>query len=245
MNRFLILTALAAAALLLSSCIDSREEIWLNPSGSGKARITLSVPSSAIILRGGPDAVSSSIDEILAKHPSIVSVDKNIITQDNRSTIDVTFRFNSALDLSASMAKAMEDPKIPAPARYFMGKTSFRQDGLTFTGERLIDAGKAVPGSRFLPPADANFRLQTILHLPFTPSEHNATRTANNGRTLIWDIPLATALRSPHIQRIQVRATTPLILAIATTSALILIISLLLWRRRIRSRKINIAPPMP
>jgi hypothetical protein len=236
-----LVALLAAPILLLSSCIDSREEIWLHSSGSGKARITVGLPSSVITLRGGPEAVSALIDELLAVHPSIISVEKQITTVDKRSTIQVSFRFDSAFQLSSSMAKAANDPKIPAPARHFMGRTVFLQDGLAFTGERVIDVGKAIPGSRFLPPTDSNHRLQTILHLPLAPTEHNATRVENNGRTLIWDIPLTTALRAPHIQRIRVRAPAPLVAAISITTSLILLAAILLWRksRNLRTKEIQ------
>jgi hypothetical protein len=242
-NRLLPRVALLATlALLLPACIDSREEIWLHPSGGGKAHITLSLPSSVVTLRGGPDAVAAFIDDLLAQHPSIVSVDKQISTAGKRTTIDVSFRFDSALQLSSSMAKAADDPNIPAPARHFMGRTLFQQDGLGFTGERVIDVGKAIPGSRFFPDTNTDHRLQTILHLPFAPSEHNATRAKNDGRTLIWDIPLATALRTPHIQRIRVRASTPLVATAGIASSLITAAAILLWRKRRRSRA-NAAPP--
>lgn len=241
-----LLILLAAPILLLSSCIDSREEVWLYPSGGGKARITVSLPSSAITLRGGTDAVARDIDEFLAKHPSIASTEKHITTQDNRTTIDVSLHFNSALDLSSSMAKSITDTKIPSPVRHFIGKTSILQDGLAFTGERMIDVGKAIPGSRLLPSTGNNYRLKTILHLPFAPTEHNATRTENKGRSLIWDIPLATAMRAPHIQRIRVQPPAPLIAGFGIGASLIILTLLLLWRkRRRRLRSLQAAPVDP
>lgn len=238
MNRLCYLAALLAAPiLLLSSCIDSREEIWLHPSGGGMAHISVTLPASVITLRGGPDAVASAIDDLLAKHPSIVSVEKNITTAEKRSTIDVSFRFNSALELSSSMSSAASDPKIPAAVRHFMGKTLLYQDGLTLTGERIIDIGKAIPSPLFLPHSQAGHQLQTILHLPLAPTEHNATRVENEGRTLIWDIPLTAAMRAPHIQRIQVRPSTSLLAAISLTTSILLTATLVIWRKR-RNRRI-------
>lgn len=241
MNRLRPLIALLAApVLLLSSCIDSREEIWLQRSGGGKARITVSLPSSVVTLRGGPDAVSALIDELLAVHPTITAVEKHITTEDKRATVDVSFRFGSALDLSSTMANAAADPKIPAAVRHIMGRTTLQQDGLALTGERIIDVGKAIPGSSFFASSGTDHRLQTIIHLPLTPTEHNATRVENNGRTLIWDIPLSTALRAPHIQRIRVRAPAPLVAAISITATLMALAALFFWRKRSRLRKAEI-----
>lgn len=228
---------MVAPLLLLTSCIDSREEIWLNPSGSGKVRITVSVPSSAIALRGGSDAITTSIDTLLSRHPGVSSVHKEITTADNRSTIDVSFEFDSALKLSSSMAESADDPDIPAPLRHFMGRTTLRQDGLGITGERVIHIEKAIPGSGLLASATTGNRLQTILHLPLAASEHNATRVENGGNTLIWDIPLATAMRSAHIQRVQVRAPKPLLAGIIITAAVFVGAAILLWRSRRRLRK--------
>jgi hypothetical protein len=236
---------LAAPVLLLSSCIDSREEIWLQPSGGGKTRITVSLPSSVITLRGGPGAVSSLIDELLAIHPSITGIEKKITTKDKRTTIDVSFHFDSALELSSSMAKSATDPKIPAAIRHIIGRTTLQQDGLAFTGERIIDVGKAIPGSGFFASSGNDHRLQTIIHLPVTPTEHNATRVENNGRTLIWDIPLSTALRSPHIQRIRVRAPSSIVATISITTALVLLSTIHFWRKRRRLRKAENQPFSP
>lgn len=238
MNRFFHTASLIIAPLLLlTSCIDSKEEIWLNPSGSGKAHITVSIPSSAITLRGGPDAVSATIDSLLSRHPGISSIHKQITNTDNRSTIEVSFEFDSALRLSTSMAESADDPDIPAPLRHFMGRTTLQQDGLGLTGERVIHIEKAIPGSGLLASATSGRQLQTILHLPIAATEHNATRVENSGKTLIWDIPLSTAMRSAHIQRVQVRAPKPLLAAMIIAAGVIVAAAFLFWRNRSRLRK--------
>lgn len=245
MKHLLRLLALTAAPVLaLVSCIDSREEIWIHPSGSGHALITVSLPTSAITLRGGPDAVSTWIDKLLSVHPSITAVDKNIITEDNRTIMAVSLHFDSILDLSSTMAKSATDSKIPAPVRYIMGRIVIQQDGLGFTGERIVDASKAIPGAGFLASSAKDHQLLTIIHLPFTPTEHNATRVENKGRTLIWDIPLSAALRTPHIQRIRVRAPATLVATITIATAIVLFSATLFWRKRKRLRTAeNLAAP--
>ena len=58
----------------------------------------------------------------------------------------------------------------------------------------------------------------TIIHLPSAASSSNASRVENGGRTLIWDTPLARALKSPVSNRFKIEIPIPW--KIVTTIAL-------------------------
>ncbi|MFN9821119.1 MAG: hypothetical protein ACK56K_10530, partial [Akkermansiaceae bacterium] len=47
--------------LLVSSCLDSHEEVWINADASGKARVQLSLPTSAVVANGGEKEIRSMI----------------------------------------------------------------------------------------------------------------------------------------------------------------------------------------
>jgi hypothetical protein len=60
-----------------------------------------------------------------------------------------------------------------------------------------------------MPASSLEGRLVTIMHLPAPASDSNATRTENRGRTLVWETPFATAVKSPVTYRFKMRAPLP------------------------------------
>ena len=88
--------------------------------------------------------------------------------------------------------------QLPSSANNLAGKVETAIIGRTIDFKRTISPGAAFPGSRFMPAS--NFRdhhLVYIIHLPLAAKESNATRTENNGKTLVWDFPLDQAIQKP------------------------------------------------
>src|SRR6478609_5988227 len=178
-----------AAALLLVSCIDGREEFWLNADGSGRADVTYSLPAAAAKFQGGEAGVRKMVGDFLAATPGLISPHCEVTTDQDRLVIRVQAAFDSVLDLKA-MSRNGSLENLPSSATNLAGKVNVTVDGRTIDFSRTIAAGKALPGATFMPASRFEGRkLLYIVHLPVPATGSNATRTEDGGRTLAWDFP--------------------------------------------------------
>jgi len=200
---------LLAVACQLTSCIDSREEFWLEANGKGRAEITYSLPAAAARVQGGESEIREMITGFLKNTPAISASSHEVTTEGDRTRVKVRISFDSALDLmDAASGPAMRH--LPSAASHLAGQVDAKFRGRTLDFTRTISPGRALPGSAFLP--DSQFegrRLVTVLHLPAPATESNATRVENGGRTLVWDMPLAIAVRAPITTRFKVEIPIP------------------------------------
>ena len=200
-RRSMLRVLACAAAGLLASCIDGREEIWLNADGSGRAEVSYSLPAAAAKLQGGETGVQQMIEGFLKDTPAISASSCEVTTVGDRMHIRVRTSFDSALELKdISTGEALG--KLPSSATGLTGDFKIDVHGLTVNFARTIKAGEALPGAGFIPVSRFKDRQLTyIIHLPQAATDSNATRTENSGRTLVWDFPLAVAIQGPVVTR--------------------------------------------
>ncbi|MFD2255067.1 hypothetical protein ACFSSA_00125 [Luteolibacter algae] len=237
--KFLVVWLLAT---LLVSCFDTREEIWISADSSGAARIQVIFPAKAATLYGGETGVREMIEAFFDGNSAFSSHTISSSQENGRMQLDITCTFENALDLKNALGEANLE-KLPKGGTGFAGETDVTFSGTDLHFKRLVNLPKAMPGAIFLPESQLRgHSLTTIIHLPNRATSHNATLTANEGRTLIWETPLASAFKKP----IESRFTMPLPipwLYISIVAVLILILSLSLvfylrgkFRRRITLR---------
>ncbi len=197
----------AAAALVLSvaSCIDGREEYWLQADGRGRAEITYRVPAAAAALHGGESGIRKALGQFIRETPEITAGSCEVATEGGRLRVTLRASFDSALAIKDLVSgKSMKH--LPPAATGLVGKITTNLEGWTIHFSRRISASKAIPGSPFLPASQLEgHRLTYIVHLPAVPGESNAMRTEDGGRTLVWDVPLAQAVQGPVMTRFQMR----------------------------------------
>lgn len=209
-RRFILRLLTLLAACLLVSCIDGREEVWLNADGSGRADVSYSLPAAAAAFQGGEDGVRRMIEGFLKKSPAISSSRCEVTQINDRLVIRVRASFDSAGDLGKiSQGQSLE--KLPSSANHLAGKFRVKQQRLSVDFSRTITAGGALPGATFMPESQFNGRnLTYIIHLPEAASESNATRVGDGGRMLAWEFPLAMAIRDPIIIRFKAPIPIPI-----------------------------------
>jgi hypothetical protein len=237
-SKSLIWIAAIASLFLLNSCIDGREELWIEANGSGRAEIHYSLPAAAARLHGGESGIRDLIEGFLQKTPEIQSSSCDVISDGERLHVAIKTSFRSALDLQ-QLAEGESIKTLPNAATHLAGKVKTSFHGRTMDFARTITPSKALPGAAFLPLSGfQGHRLTYIIHLPAVPNNSNATRTENGGRTLVWDMPLETAIQSPIVTRFQIDIPIPwkLLLSIAVPVLVggILLIRNLRRRRRAR-----------
>ncbi len=231
------LLSLFAAAFLVSSCLDSREEIWINADASGAARITVSLPASAALLHGGEKGVRKTIETYLEASPAFSSYALDMKTEAGRLIINVALTFDDALalsDLGSSPAAAA----LPSAGTGLLGKTEVQFTGLSVAFDRSVDLSTALPGAIFVPESQlAGHELTTILHLPLPATTHDATSTSDDGRTLVWEVPLATAFKGPITNRFTMPLPIPW-LTISMVGVLVVMLAVgLIYYLRSRRKK--------
>lgn len=207
--RFWACLVLAILSLLLPSCIDGHEEVWIEPNGSGRAEITYSIPARAVQLKGGDQAVVEMIRGFLANTPEISQSTCEVRTEGDTTRILVRTTFDSALDLK-NAPHGPGSVHLPPAAKHLAGVVATTLQGRTLDFTRTIQPGKALPGSSLLPNSTyQGHHLTYIIHLPAVPGTHNATRTENGGRTLIWEKNLEDAVRAPIITHFRMDIPIP------------------------------------
>lgn len=197
------------AVLLVSSCLDSHEEVWLNADASGKARVQVSIPLHIANANGGEKEVKALIREYFDTTPAFTSHSISTAVVDDQLEIDVHMTFDDVFELKDSASNPAYQ-KFPDTADDLIGTSRVEIEGSNLDFHRTIDLTKAIPGSMFIPRDQLKrHKLTTIIHLPEAVVSHNAHATENSGKTLIWSTPLARALKEPINQIFTMEIPTP------------------------------------
>lgn len=237
LTRPFVRMLLLGVVSLLVSCIDGHEELWLNADGSGRADVSYTLPAIAARFQGGEVGVKKLLDKFLNDAKGLTSSSHEVVTEGDRLKIRVTASFKSVLELR-KISKSDPLKKLPSSANGLTGVVKLSREGRTLDCSRTISAGTALPGSSLLPASQfKDRRLTYILHLPNAPIESNATRTEDDGRTLIWDYPLATAVKAPFTTRFKVKVPIPTWMFVSAGGAVLpaVLMGFLFFRRRRRA----------
>lgn len=219
--RHIVRILTCITALVLVSCIDCREEIWLNANGSGRADVSYSLPAAAARFQGGEAGVRRMIGDFLKNTPAISNSSYEVSTEEDRLKIRVLASFDSATDLKRiSKGAALEE--LPSSANHLAGEFAVTVRGRAVDFSRTIAPGKALPGAAFLPVSRFRDRnLTYIVHLPQAATESNATRVENEGRTLVWEYPLAGAIQTPVTLRFKASIPIPSWIVVAAAAVVL------------------------
>ena len=227
---------LAAASVLLCSCVDVEEEVWLNADASGAARIQVSLPENAARLQGGEKGVRQAIEDFIDASSVFSSYSLETETENGLLKVDLAVTFDNAMDL-ADLKKA--SGSLPTGTGKMMGETSVEFSGLSLIYARKAEIGKSIPGSFLIPESKLRGHgITTIFHLPLPATTHNATSTEDGGKTLIWKTPLAVAFKQPMENQFTMPLPIPwALIAMGFALLLFLVLIVIYYFRKDRQRK--------
>ena len=236
--RFLIL----GLTLLVTSCFEVREEIWIDARGGGRMQMDYSLPKAVVTPLGGEAGIREQVDVLLREAPEL-RLDEFLVTyEDDQVLIHAelsTDSMFSLLDLSDSAAVE----GLPDAALKLIGEFEFQREGTDIAFARKVDVGSALGlAAMMIPRAEkTERRMSYIIHLPTPARFHSADRTEDEGRTLIWDKTLGEAIEDPMLMSF----TAPIPLPWGWIAAALIIImaipvfAIRWWRKRAANRKIS------
>ena len=218
---------------LFVSCIDGHEEVWLNGDGSGRAEFNYDIPAAAAKFQKGEEGIRDLVASLLKDMPS---ASHEVKVVDDRIKIKVNVSFASPDELTILSSSATE-ARAPASFDYLAGKFDITQSFRTVDFTRTIVAGKALPVAIIPSSQFRNHKLTYIIHLPVKPKESSATRTADDGKTLIWEPPLTAAIRQPIVIHFKADFPIPMWLMVTAAGAvLLMVVGIALLRVRAKRR---------
>lgn len=180
--------------LLLSSCIDGDEEIWLERDGSGRLEATYRMPPQIMQQFGGAPVLQKKLEDAFAKEPGITVAHIGHRVESGRVIFDLDAAFDDVRTLAAFPKKHLRNPETPDQAgsdEALFGSMSLELSGLTMSFNRTIDLAPVLPEKVRSNPAflgESAFRY--MVHLPAAATTHNASQTTDRGRTLKWQFLL-------------------------------------------------------
>lgn len=194
------------ATLLLASCIDGREEYWFHRDESGRVEIEYTVPAMAVRFNGGADALRDTIRGWLNQDGITLETLETQPVGTDRVRVWVAFRYASRAALLQRI-EGQELGQLPSAAVNFAGAITTRWRGMSIEVKRSVNPGAGIPALRFSTPQQLEgHKLDYIVHFDDAPRDSNATLTYDDGKTLVWSYPLATAMNGP----LEMRADLPL-----------------------------------
>ena len=223
--------------LLLSSCFDIREEVWVHRDGSGRLALTTTLPDRLIQLSGGEDGLRTSIHDWFAANPEASLDSLDIAAPADDGTRAVVLHASAA-----SLQSLAEIADRPATDSFLPGIEGFAGDfdvnvsasGIRF--EREIGLGKALGfASMAISPSERRgHHVEYIIHLPTRTRSNNADEVRDDGQTLLWKRSLGELLAAPVEMKFDAPLPIPMTLVLSFAVA---IAAALIFAWRIVSRK--------
>jgi len=207
--RGLSMLLLAGFCLVVSGCLDGSEDIRIESDGSGQASFDYFLPAAAVASQGGNEALRTPVESWVRSEQGLHLESLEVSDKGESTRLHVVLRFDSIKDLIRAVS-GEGSASLPGAMRHLLGTFQFVQNGRHIEFSRTVHPVEALGGSLLLVPADdlARHHLHYRIALPVKPDTHNATSTEDDGRTLIWDIRLDEAVKSPP--KLEFTATLPI-----------------------------------
>lgn len=202
--KYAILTFLSLILLLLSSCIDGEEEIFLNEDGSARLKAVYTVPT---LIFSDEDAaeLSAIIAKEIGDEKKLKLITNKIEKVEGQQVITIEVETGNVVDLEKLMeihdesdddeGKSKSDKMLHA----LMGKFAIERKGLSAGINRKVDLGPLLEqylgkrGTSML--GDSEFRY--TIHFPKAVERSNAHEVLDDGRTLKWKYKLSECKEKP------------------------------------------------
>ncbi len=207
--------------LCLGSCLDYREELWINANGSGKIHATIAINSELPITTldtSHPDQVESQLRDLFARIEGATVDDYRTSIEGRKRIYDFTVSFRDLRQLKPAIVSGegtigavfgdFEITRIPdgrlsvkrvVRLADFEPDTPPDADAPTGSGDEnsLSRAlGQAV-GGLFADAMLGNYHLDYVTHFPTEVLTANSPNIDHPARTVSWRFPLSQASKGP------------------------------------------------
>lgn len=243
MKHFLYLTLLSIFSLFgLSSCkIDGEEEITLRKDGSGEMRVVYIFPNK-VFSKKDAQSIDESVKAICERHDTLHVLE--CYSEPHGSLcrqINLKLGFDSAIRLRevVSMEKKKLDggdsgQKKPKIVRYLKALIGRMDINLAATGldyQRQMNLAPLFQGTPVNADLLKNCEFRYTLNLPFAAGENNADQVLNEGKTLMWHLPLDKHIEDAFQMKAEM-TVRPLLYLWGSLAGIVILVILLIWVRK-------------
>lgn len=199
--KHVIFLFLTSAMLLLSSCIDGEEDVYIEADGSARVKAVYRVPG---VLFSAEDAeeLKKNISEEIAEQEHLRLVTNRVDKKHGSRIITVEIETDDILALEGVLEEhipGVNESKADKMLHALLGSITVRLDGLTADLSRdveltpLLDEYLGKNSPTIL--GESQFRYN--IHLPVAVESSNAHTVENGGRTLRWVYQLSECREKP------------------------------------------------
>ncbi len=222
--------------MILSSCVEGEEEVWINADASGRFRAHYEIPKIALSQMAAPDDVIRALRKVDELEDGIEITTLSFEKRGSKAIFHLEANFDDARELLEMSERNEElfveetatDPKqIDAIA----GDIEFAIKGLTPTFNRSISLNGLFPSMVSNRPkmlGSSNFKY--TIHLPAKVKESNAHSISNDGRTVSWTFLLKEHFEVPMQMSFTSELPVPWWGWLAL-SLFVFVLAWLLWRK--------------
>ena len=206
MHKRLLFLLPVLLPLLLVSCIEGEEEIWLEPDGSGRIEATYKMPTVVAQKIGDPDELVEILKNAAARDPHIELTSVSHQTRRGGVTLKFSGTFDDLRKLATFPQRQLRDPAEPdkrVKAEVLFGTTHLDISWRGLSYERQVDISwllKSSPAAKSIvrvPALLGNSSFRYTLNLPTSARESNSTTQSQDGHKLEWLFPLKNHVQEP------------------------------------------------
>lgn len=201
--------------VVLSSCVEGDEEVWINDDASGYIVATYKLPKIALRQIGDPENFIKALTLIDEKEMMIEITQLSFEIKSGRAIFHLEVKFDDARELlsiternrSLFSAETKTDPKY---LDSILGDINFRFDGLTPAFDRLVIPNKIFPlmvNKRPKMLGSATFRY--CIHMPTKVKDTNAHSISEDGKTVTWIFRLKNHFEDPISMKLRSERLLP------------------------------------
>jgi hypothetical protein len=205
LNRLSALLA-ALLALLLVSCIEGEEEIWLETDGSGRIEATYKMPTAVAEKIGKPNELVRILKEAATRDPHFELTSIEHQARPGGVTIQFSGTFDDLRKLASFPQRQLRDPQKPdkrVKAEVLFGETDLKISQREISYDRKVDINwllKSSPAAKpilKIPALLGKSSFRYTLNLPVPARESNATSLSESGHQLAWTFLLKNHVEKP------------------------------------------------
>lgn len=199
--KFVSIVFLSLVMLLLSSCIEGEEEIFLNADGSARVVAIYRVPTILLSAEDAED-LRSSIEVEVGAIPNLKLITNKIEKHNGDRVVLIEIVTEDVASLEGALSKhnpALKRSQGDEILHAIIGQIMVNMDGLMVGLKReihlkpLLDEYLGASGGSIL--GESAFRY--TVHLPKPAVSSNAHEVLDDGRTLVWSHKLVDCWNKP------------------------------------------------